>query len=332
MPLLNPLIVHQVVSGDMHDAYVYLTDAERFIYYWGFNEKRQSLKVQMLHSIYIYLRVFSETAVPQPLAAPRQPERCSGTGPAASPSDGNSSYRFPSAWANRSQTFNDQSHHQDEGSFESKLLAAPGGSCEPSVLELIYQIPESMLKLISHTTLLANDLARSSGDSTYQQRVKNLESTICNYKNTYRDLTGTAPCTDRPLFSQLSYHFTTAVHHAAIIYFYQRVRELNSMVLQHYVRDIITNLLELERLKAENNDVSNTLCWPGFIAGTAATSLDLRGQISAWLLRCGQKSGLQTFFKARDALLQLWNEHSKMNADVPWVELLNRKGYILMFT
>jgi arginine metabolism regulation protein II len=340
---LTSMVTVCVVSGQMQEARCYLLDAERFIYMQSLKKPKQSRKVNMLHSIYLYLRIIEESTFTPVEDAQRYLADQSYAMTSETPS---AICRYPSLWTDRVK-LGSEVDFQNMAELESRLVAFPADQDEPTMFEQIYGIPESLFRLISHATHLADEVRRSR--STYPggmsqdlaQRAKTVEAKICNWKNPYKLLAekqtlivyGPAETSGKiEVRTDLLYNFLEAMHCALIIYFYRRVRDTNATALQHYVGKTIHHLLEHEKKKNMYGDTSAYVAWPGFIAACEALDPLHREQISAFMVRAGQQSGVGSLFVAADVATKVWAARDDSGSlDVSWSDILatSKNGLIV---
>ncbi|KAH0353929.1 hypothetical protein KCU83_g2704, partial [Aureobasidium melanogenum] len=340
---LTSMVTVCVVSGQMQEARCYLLDAERFIYMQSLKKPKQSRKVNMLHSIYLYLRIIEESTFTPVDDAQSYLADQSYAMTNEKPS---AICRYPSLWTDRVKMGSDLDY-QDMADLETRLVKFPADQDEPTMFEQIYGIPESLFRLISHATHLADEVRRSR--STYPggmsqdlaQRAKMIESKICDWKNPYKLLAekqtlivyGPAERSDKiEVRTDLLYNFLEAMHSALIIYFYRRVRDTNATTLQFYVGKTIHHLLEHEKKKNKYGDTSAYVAWPGFIAACEALDPVHREQISAFMYRAGQQSGVGSLFVAADVATKVWAARDDTGSlDVSWSDILatSKNGLIV---
>ncbi|KAF9893671.1 hypothetical protein FE257_009839 [Aspergillus nanangensis] len=312
MPLLS-MVTICVVSGDMKNATHYLQDLEKIISRHGIPKVRKSRKVQMLHSIYLYLRVLTEST------------NINNTSSSSSTGDDIVSCNRIPPW---DQLLRDSSHTYDLLDLDFMQSLSP----PRSPFEEIYSFPESLFKLILRTTQLAGDVeklriyqrARNTDHDAFASAVKDLENSICEweYQQSPDPLApdGSASLPSRETFP---YHLVQAVHSALFIYFYRCVRDVNAVMLQPYVHQTIHHLLEYDKQKERHKDQSANTCWPGFIAGCEATQLQARRQVSEWLEQSARSSGIRMFTVALKAVRKVWNARSVSgDHNLPWGSIL----------
>lgn len=182
---LTSMVTVCVVSGQMQEARCYLLDAERFIYMQSMKKPKQSRKVNMLHSIYLYLRIIEESTF-----TPVEDNRSylADHSYAMTSETSSSICRYPSLWTDRVKLGSDLDFHD----MEARLVQFPSDQDEPTMFEQIYGIPESLFRLISHATHLADEVRRSRSvypggmSQDLAQRAKIIEAKICDWKNPYK--------------------------------------------------------------------------------------------------------------------------------------------------
>ena len=129
------------------------------------------------------------------------------------------------------------------------------------------------------------------------------------------------------------FSLTIVFHSAVLIFFYRVVRNLNPIVLQPHVSHVIDRLLSFEEKKNTHNFPNAASCWPGFIAGSEALSEEQRDQISGWLLRSGQSSGMRHFDAARDLMMQVWKQRDESGDKyTSWVDIMRDNDIPLVLT
>lgn len=296
----------QVVSGDMKNAAHYLRDLGQYIRIYGMPKLFKSRKVQMLHSIYLYLCILTKC-----------PDTQAQGFAIIGAQESNNQDVVPSQQLLTWDTLVQPS--LDDQMLQAEMLYFP-----KSVFEQIYSIPESLFKLIMKTTQLADEMEKISssgkmmlgGDEVLTGKIKDLENKICSWD--YND-TGMLPI-HRPPKEQFPHHFVQAMHAALMIYFYRSVRDLHIAAVQPYVEKTIYHLMEFDKTK--DNGSSNT-CWPGFIAGCEATDSKTWNEIAAWMERSAQDSGFRMFSVARQAIQKVWDARSVSgNHNISWNSIL----------
>ncbi|KIX06493.1 uncharacterized protein Z518_04469 [Rhinocladiella mackenziei CBS 650.93] len=354
MALLS-MVTICVVSGDMKEARAYLLDVENFMRIQHAKKPQMSPKMQMLHSIYLYLRTLEETThsyqpsgVGEDCSSPITAWRRLGSG---SWDPGPTS----SSWRNWSPSRGAE-HESAMTSHDPKLVQNDDNNA--SIFEQIYSIPESLFCLMSHAASLAHAMSQVRGmreddyvaHTTFSQQIRQTEADICSWKNVYQlpqaskqsskfhseICSGSPPQTNhaenaedisdfKSQRSTLLHHFNEALHAAIIIYFYRTVKDVNTVTLQPIVERALYHLLKHETLKEKYHDPSSNTCWPGFIAGCEALDPKHQDQISGWLQRSAQQSGMRMFEVADMAVKQVWKARATSgNFGLHWSEVLKQ--------
>ncbi|KAJ0416827.1 fungal-specific transcription factor domain-containing protein [Aspergillus carlsbadensis] len=317
MPLLS-MVTICAVSGEMKNAAHYLSDIEQIIMQYGIPKVRKSRKVKMLHSIYLYLRILTKGA--------HTYDRClgstldDGVDPDAGPSFQEKTWDI---------LLEESSHMHDTLNLDFMQNLAP----MKTTFERIYSLPESLFKLIFETTQLSSKIEKLrhlrpayTDHDALSEDVKKLENRICQWECNYRESTQfpEAAGTQSPRKELFPYHLMQAIYTALIIYFYRAIRDMNPIALQPYVQQTIYHLLEYDKHKEKRKDRSSDICWPAFIAGCEATSLQFRQQISDWLRKSTNSSGMRMFKVALEALEKVWAARSLPgNQDRSWGSILS---------
>lgn len=289
----------------MNNAAHYLRDLEKVITLYGITKPRQSQKVKMLHSIYLYLRVLTGgTILPD-----RDPNYTPMGEEESGPDSGPSLYRRFSTWDKLMQ---EPPHTHDIMNLDfMQCLVSP-----KSTFEQIYSVPETLFKFIFETTELAREAERlralhrratHTDHDEFATKVKKLENNICEWEHE-----GRQSCNSMHLPSgeRFPYHLVQAIYAALMIYFYRCVRDVNAVVLQPYVQQTIYHLTEFDKQKERSKDQSSHICWPWFIAGCEATRPQTRQQISEWLERFAKHSRMRMFSVALKAIRKVWAARS----------------------
>jgi len=293
----------------------------------------------MLHHIFLFIRIFEESTFIYP---PRIGTwRIENPSMAAHQGD---TMRFPSLVTNTIAN-GDGTDIPCAVALDQNLVAGSSGG--NWLFGDIYGIPEALLVLISHTTRLAHEATERQRHGTeqlpevddFEKRAKVVENMICNWRPTIepealdhisatcnREVGGFEP------EDAIAHHLCRALHAALIIYFYRRVRGVHPMVLQHYVRETLDQLLLLEEAKAARNVFSGSISWPGFIAACEALSKDLQDRLLAWLRRVGFQNGMRSCDAAAEVAMAVWKARSEGAEDVGWEMVMQQKNMALVLT
>lgn len=305
----------------MDDGRCFLLDAERVIKLRG-NKPYPSKKVRLLHNIFLYNQIFElSTSISSTVEPPFQT-----VGRSQIQSEMTTSMNImPDLTL---QGVNPVSSSGNDGNLCDQLIMSDG-----SWFESIYGFPIELMKLILHVTYLAQetDSQQTPGFHTMTSltnRARVLEDLICGFKwrpnsNKLLQAEGTTRQDDlmRPLVS--------AIHQALLIFFYRRIRKLNSYALQPFVKRTVSELFEFQHMKKENNIVTPVPCWPGFIAGCEALEEEDRQRFRDWYSQSG--GGWRSFDTIGGVVEQFWRAKAT-NGELTWDCFLQQRRIVIIPT
>ncbi|KAH7143515.1 fungal-specific transcription factor domain-containing protein [Dactylonectria macrodidyma] len=341
MAFLN-LVTACVFSGQMQEARYFLLDAGRLINAYGIQKAQKSKKVIILHAIYVYMRVFEECA------HPCSNMRLTGNAP-DSASSASETGRYASMW--KHDLRKDMLFPQGvKPGLETHTSILPHDLEVSSMLEKIYGIPQNLFHLLWQTTALGNEVSEvryTSGlTAEMSLRIKELDDAIMAFQNPYllkeqgqvHEITSSASSrqggeeeTERR--KALRFDLTESLHSALIIYFYRHVCDVSLMVLQHFVEKTARSLFRYETQKQEYGDTSPGICWPAFIASCEASNVELRKELSIWLLNNAQSSGIGMFSTAHDFVVEVWRAREAPGCEnVHWKSVVTDQDTRLVLT
>lgn len=285
--LLMAILAVAMISlfNGAHAFRSYLLDAEKLIRLRGLAEHR-STPIRLLHHMYTHLRIITEsfstefaidfgqdeakTAVTQ-VRAFRTAENALNIG------------LDPAFEKTGDDGYNDI--HLDVQGRWSKTMY-------PS----IYNIPESLMTMLSQTISFANEKARLESiaatnpavSASLSDHAKTLEGIIWSWELPEAETTSLSRMSPAGLEeeddsgahldSQHSRSMILAIHQALLIYFYRRVYNMNAMLLQDRVRQTLDYLEPCLTLEwwIEDQDFATSLAWSVFIAACEAVLPVLR--------------------------------------------------------
>lgn len=229
---------------------------------------------------------------------------------------------------------------EPQADFELQLLSMVPNS--PSLLMEIYGIPLSLFSLISRATYLANELeaqgahmSKMTSDQKTSTRIKALENEICSW-NLNDAIIVEAGSNTSPEAAAMKTegreYLILAIFNALILYFYRRVYNTNSLILQGYVHKVLENLEMLDNYRMQSDTRNTSLIWPGFLAAVESSSEESRRRSLEWLRRNGMKSGWKSFASAETIAQELWKIKSSTSPDITWIDLLRGRGTALVLT
>lgn len=303
-----------IISGNKEDSRKLIIDTERLLRTRGLAKPWLSRRCRMLHHIYTWTRIIGEsTYVLHDYRSENALERhIYGDGTKSTSSE---AQRVQGDKEARLDNFLRLATAQEE-------LAATGPK-DPDVglhdihlddpredratmYDQIYGLPEPWLSLLSRTTKLANvlDAQKLAGRNTtapaqsdiLQKRASSMENMVCSFAA--QDIVGdsTSP----------NYHMTRALTAALVIYFYRRIRDVNSWIMQSHVDNVISALRDFDDALQKKSIPGPGTAWPAFIAGCEAISKKRREALSAWLQKGYAQTGLQGFQAASEQMREVW--------------------------
>ncbi|KAI1362926.1 arginine metabolism regulation protein II [Xylaria arbuscula] len=292
------------VTANHQDIDFYLVEAEKFIRLKGLNRPK-SRKVRLLHHCYVFQRVFYESICVSSNNAHRQEVRKSIE------SSGYSIYGIDSvSFVNQPQWHNlshDMLNLKSLEIGENDLHLERPGKWPPTLYDEIYGVPETLVFFLSCIIRLSNAKEVSAKPQSaglglsiarYLDLAKILETCIKEYRQP-RHATTTekgAPQSDSGTKANGSALITRAVESALKIYFYRRVYDVDTSLLQQLVSNVLATLTLHQCMgSGYTSDGSLCLVWPAFIAAREAEDITVRKAFSQWFENCARNSGLRTF-------------------------------------
>ncbi|KAJ5413718.1 fungal-specific transcription factor domain-containing protein [Penicillium cosmopolitanum] len=327
------MVTISVVNGQQAEARSFLLNADMFICLRGIPKVNKSRKVKLLHQIYLFLRIIEESTYVFPQETQ---QRLSFSLP-------HNKMKFPSLRTHSLHVGRDLDEHCG-GDLELGLFGAPGDEdCQQNstLFGQIYGIPETLLSFISRISSLADEIGNLNNQSKgltmtdeLERRCRNLENEICSWSSD-RDSVGDN--IDDPISMSANRafipHLVVALHSAVIIFFYRRVRKLNSFLLQSYAEKAIVAIERAEKVKLGFSVVNTGIVWPVFIAAAETMNPDLQLRSSKLLRDCAKTSGLRNFDVAEGLLQDLWKRRrGDGNAEISWVDLVIERKLTLVLT
>ncbi|KAH8587742.1 fungal-specific transcription factor domain-containing protein [Bisporella sp. PMI_857] len=334
-------------TGRMDDARCFLLDAERVIRLRGLLKPQPSKKVRLLHNIFLYNRIIEESTFCYP--AMGRSELSSAIEPNTQPFLPANDVVDPALLSHGREGGGNSSVHDRSAagadlSLSERLIANDG-----AWFETIYGIPMTLMHLISQTTSLVHEADNQHSISpsadlhfmaSFTRRAHTLEDLVCGFRweptqvghgeghilaEPAAQFQTAYPVGDTSAYSNVMRHLVSAMHQGLLIFFYRRIRNLNSYALQPFVKRTISDLCAFQSAKDKNDIVTPVICWPGFIAGTEALEEEDRQQFRQWFRQSGR--GWRNFDTIGEMVENLWKakEQSGSRAsEVTW-EHFSRK-------
>lgn len=219
---------------------------------------------------------------------------------------------------------------------------------EEETFAQLYGMPGTILRLIARTNNMITQLDPPELHGTVQPVVPEdlieaaaaLENDICKFKQTSTSCHDLTPMDGRGSIvtgadasQMMRSHFTTAMHHALLVYFFRFVRGTNPIILQHYVGSVISNLESFQKRKegAFSGVRIGTTVWPSFIAACEALGDDLRDRAKR-CMRHAAWAGFKNAEAAEAVAQEVWRRRDQGEKDVSWSTVLRDSGTILLLT
>ncbi|KAJ4301887.1 hypothetical protein N0V90_003983 [Kalmusia sp. IMI 367209] len=203
---------------------------------------------------------------------------------------------------------------QDEG--ENDLHLEYPGIWAATLYPEIFGVPEMWLFLVSLIIRLSTerDVAEKEGvpatlsAKDFLSRAKAIERCI----NQMRKPPPNLDHYDDPAVDNM----LDAMQNALIIYFYRKIYDVESTMLQHKVEMVRDCLLRCNPSDPDAVYGSARLLWPVLIAASEARDPDVQASFAAWLRAAAQRSGLRLFSDTLENLENVWQERRNFCDDI----------------
>lgn len=305
----------QVVMGYQKDARCYLIDAERLMRHRGLAKREVSRKSRLLHHMYTWSRILGESTY---VLHEYSSTPASGSNLAGTSAPNQTHVVHPSGPGSRLDDFLRLEPHHADSELDIEEVKEPQTSLRDIHLEdardnpntmytEIYGITETWLSLLSQTTRLANRLdgmkATKTTDSALSdlllRRASRLEDMICGFAADF------SPRSTTPKWEPNN-HMHTALNSALVIFFYRRIKNVNSFVLQSHVDDVISALERFDEAIQDKPGQGPGTPWPAFIAAAEASTQSRRKRLLVWIENGEATTGFARYSSSKELLLETW--------------------------
>jgi len=316
-------------SGDQTEYY--FLEAEKFIRLRGL-KRRKSRKVRLLHHCYVFGRLFYEsTSLSGTNSGQRAHvlEAVETSGVLVFGQD-SASFRVPD-FRNLDQEMR-RAKSQDEG--ENDLHLERIGDYPATLYPEVFGVPEAYMLMLSLVIRLGKE--RDAAEASSVAGVTSLKDFLAQAKAVERSILRMRPrqhTRDVSIYSkyednkEVMNDMLTAIHEALVIYFYRKIYDVDSALLQQRVAIICDCLLRCE--VAYENTVwgSAGFIWPAFIAACEADDMVIRASFADLFDKMARRSGLSIFRETLLDIQQTWLEKRQHhNSSVTWLDVMKRKA------
>ena len=312
----------------MQDAHSYLTEIEALIRNHGLPKPFKSQKVSKLHHIFSYLKIIEEST---------SLGRHDSLEAANHPNNDCYAYNRRTDALEPSVVLNAEKIQLERSRLEW-VQEEPDDPEDPLFVS-IYQMPTTLLSLLSQTSSLCKQICSQSPNSPeFQRKCQIIEDRIFTWKApeslTVKYTTKLTPDPDSPCstdISAIAAHLVTATHQALIVHFQRQIRNTDPRVLQHYVMNVADHLLAQEKLKQALQILAAPFPWPGFIAGCESYDPVAREKIRSYMDRVRYYT-VGNVLEAEKVIREVWRRQDLGRSDRGWEYVLKDWGMHIVLT
>lgn len=310
-----------VFSGNMQDVHVYLAESENLIRTDGLPKPVKSQKVSKLHHIFSFLKIIHEST------------SLRGTKPAG--------VNNSDLWATNTRPTLEESN--DSARSASRLAWVQEDEAddpEDALFVSIYQLPTTLMSLLSQTSSLCKQLLSSECSTPeFARRCQIIEDRIFKWKApenlSLKNYFGTTNPADmdspEAAAKEIAAHLVNAAYQALIVHFQRQIRNTNPQVLQHYVISAADHLLAHEQLKQSLKIATAPFPWPGFIVGCEAYDMNARQKIDMYL-KLVRTYNVGSLIEAEKVIYEVWRRQDSGQLDNHWEDVLKDWGMQVVLT
>ncbi|KAI0881404.1 arginine metabolism regulation protein II [Annulohypoxylon maeteangense] len=317
------------VTGRRKRVDFYFVEAEKFIRLRGLS-RQKSRKVRLLHHCYAFQRVFYESlCISNNNPHRHEVQRAIESSDSIVYSQDSLSFQV-SRWRDLAQEML-KSKTREEG--ENDLHLERPGMWPATLYPEIYGVPEPLIYLLSCIIRLGKEkdsvgqgVAQTGSDiAEFLSRAKNLENCIKQHREQGSTSAFQLQYSEMAKVDHLA-NIISAVQNALAIYFYRRIYDIDSALLQ----PMVSNVLEsLTRHQCDGSGIAGgslSLIWPAFIAACETEDATMQTAFSDWFETCMRSSGLDTFTVTMKTIREAWREKPcSRNSCVSWIDMAKRK-------
>ncbi|KAL4779254.1 fungal-specific transcription factor domain-containing protein [Aspergillus varians] len=357
---ISAVLGFAILHDHQLEARAYLVDSERLVRLRGLSKKVVSRKASLLHHVYTWNRILSEsTAV---IHTNGVAEDLSNAGCMITPSysvpgdldreispntqsrprvdlddflrlEGHSSGSHPAPQRGHGTILND--HHLEDSREDAKAM-----------YRQLYGVSETWLSLVSQTTRLANVMDRMN--SAQGPRDDGLRTSIQKKKQWLEDMIwqlagsdpaavdGEPPKTPHGTTEQPRAYMVRALNQGLLIFFYRRIHALDSRLLQPYVASAVQALKGFKDACVTCNVEVLGSVWPVFMAGCEAISPADREFVTNWMDEAFSKTGFPRFKTIKQCMEMVWQGRGQSrwnnNGSGSWIAICRERNMHIMLS
>lgn len=310
-----------ILTNNRGQTELYFLEVEKFIRLRGLR-KNKSRKVRLLHHCYSFERLLYEsTLVASETSSQRSDVQRAVESSDAAPYSLDSLSFALSTWTNLDQELL-KVKNKEEG--ENDLHLHIPGVWSATLYPEIFGLPELHLFLISLIVRLGKEKDRSERSNVHSISLKEFMEQAraierCIDQLQWMDLPKS--CSSNPP-SQTVSDFVNAIQHALGIYFYRRIYDLDTSLLQQKVLAVRDSLKRFEKTGDDSSFGYSRFIWPAFIAASEAEDPDVQASFSSWFKSSAQRSGLQIFRDKLCDIEEIWESGGR----VSWLDIVARRN------
>lgn len=317
---LITMVQVSLFSPNTGETECYFLEVEKFIRLRGLH-RRKSRKVRLLHHCYVFERLFYEsTSVAKTNSNQRTHliKAVESSGILAYGQD-SASFRLPSFY----DLDKEMQRIKDQEEGENDLHLERIGDFPTTLYPEVFGVPELYMLLLSLVIRLAKE--KDSAEEYSTRTTSSLKDFMAQAKAVERSILqmhparyATTVASSLKTYENLEVieNMLTAIHHALAIYFYRRVYDLDSALLQQRVVAVLECLLRCENADPHALYGSAGFIWPAFIAACEAEDEKVQTSFSEIFTKVAQRSGFSTFARTLTDIQQVWlakSRHSNAN-------------------
>ncbi|RMZ91378.1 hypothetical protein DV736_g1390, partial [Chaetothyriales sp. CBS 134916] len=324
---LITMVQVSLFSGNRDQTECYFLEAEKFIRLRGLH-RRKSRKVRLLHHCYVFERLFYESTS---VAKTNSDQRTHVIKAVESSrilvyGQDSPSFRLPCFHDLDKEMERPKGQEEGENDLHLEQIGDFPGTLYPEV----FGVPELYMLLLSLVIRLGKE--KDGVEEFGMRTTSSLKDFMAQAKAVERSILRMHPARYTAIIQRsLRHHdnqevmdnMLTALHNALAIYFYRRVYDLDSTLLQQRVVAVRDCLLRCEKADPDAVCGSAGFIWPAFIAACEAEDAEVQASFSDMFIKVAQKSGLSTFADTLTDIHQVWSD--KSNANVTWLDVMRKK-------